>query len=69
MGLRLDRVIDTNLNGFFRVTQPLADAHGAHRWGRIINIEFGGGADGQSRPGQLLRRQGGPARRDQVIGA
>jgi 3-oxoacyl-[acyl-carrier protein] reductase len=31
-------VIDTNLNGFFRVTQPLLMPMVSTRWGRIINI-------------------------------
>lgn len=31
-------VIDTNLNGFFRVTQPLLLPMVRTRWGRIINI-------------------------------
>ncbi len=31
-------VIDTNLNGFFRVTQPLLMPMARQRWGRIINI-------------------------------
>ena len=31
-------VIDTNLNGFFRVTQPLLMPMVRTRWGRIINI-------------------------------
>ncbi len=33
-----DRVIDVNLNGFFRVTQPLLLPMIRTRWGRIINI-------------------------------
>ena len=31
-------VVDTNLNGFFRVTQPLLLPMVGTRWGRIINI-------------------------------
>lgn len=31
-------VIDTNLNGFFRVTQPLVMPMVRQRWGRIVNI-------------------------------
>ncbi len=31
-------VIDTNLNGFFRVTQPLLMPMVRTRWGRIVNI-------------------------------
>jgi 3-oxoacyl-[acyl-carrier protein] reductase len=31
-------VIDTNLNGFFRVTQPLLLPMVRTRWGRIVNI-------------------------------
>jgi 3-oxoacyl-[acyl-carrier protein] reductase len=33
-----DRVIDTSLNGFFRVTQPLLMPMVRTRWGRIVNI-------------------------------
>jgi 3-oxoacyl-[acyl-carrier protein] reductase len=33
-----DRVVDVNLNGFFRVTQPLTLPMIRTRWGRIINI-------------------------------
>lgn len=33
-----NEVIDTNLNGFFRVTQPLLLPMVRTRWGRIINI-------------------------------
>jgi 3-oxoacyl-[acyl-carrier protein] reductase len=32
------RVIDVNLNGFFRVTQPLLLPMARARWGRIVNI-------------------------------
>lgn len=32
------RVIDTSLNGFFNVTQPLLMPMMATRWGRIVNI-------------------------------
>ena len=32
------QVIDTNLNGFFRVTQPLLLPMVRTRWGRIVNI-------------------------------
>ena len=38
-------VIDTNLNGFFRVTQPLLLPMVRTRWGRIINI---GSVSGQA---------------------
>jgi 3-oxoacyl-[acyl-carrier protein] reductase len=31
-------VIDANLNGFFRVTQPLLMPMVRQRWGRIVNI-------------------------------
>jgi len=40
-GMRLDqwsRVIDTSLNGFFNVTQPLLMPMISTRWGRIINL-------------------------------
>ncbi len=38
-------VIDANLNGFFRVTQPLVMPMVRQRWGRIVNI---GSAAGQA---------------------
>jgi len=40
-GMRYEQwlnVIDTNLNGFFNVTQPLMMAMMKTRWGRIINL-------------------------------
>jgi 3-oxoacyl-[acyl-carrier protein] reductase len=40
------RVIDTNLNGFFRVTQPLLLPMVRTRWGRIINISSVAGQAG-----------------------
>ncbi len=39
-------VIDTNLNGFFRVTQPLLLPMVRTRWGRIINISSVSGQAG-----------------------
>jgi 3-oxoacyl-[acyl-carrier protein] reductase len=39
-------VIDTNLNGFFRVTQPLLMPMVRTRWGRIINISSVSGQTG-----------------------
>lgn len=33
-----DEVIDTNLNGFFRVTKPLLRGMVKERWGRIVNL-------------------------------
>ena len=39
-------VIDTNLNGFFRVTQPLLLPMVRTRWGRIINISSVAGQAG-----------------------
>ncbi len=39
-------VIDTNLNGFFRVTQPLLLPMVRCRWGRIINISSVAGQAG-----------------------
>jgi 3-oxoacyl-[acyl-carrier protein] reductase len=39
-------VIDTNLNGFFRVTQPLLMPMVQTRWGRIINISSVAGQAG-----------------------
>jgi 3-oxoacyl-[acyl-carrier protein] reductase len=36
--LQWQRVIDTNLNGFFNVTQPLVMPMIRTRWGRIINL-------------------------------
>ncbi len=40
------RVIDTNLNGFFRVTQPLLMPMVRTRWGRIINVSSVAGQTG-----------------------
>ena len=40
------KVIDTNLNGFFRVTQPLLMPMVRTRWGRIINISSVAGQAG-----------------------
>jgi 3-oxoacyl-[acyl-carrier protein] reductase len=39
-------VIDTNLNGFFRITQPLLLPMVRTRWGRIINISSVAGQAG-----------------------
>lgn len=39
-------VIDTNLNGFFRVTQPLLMPMVQTRWGRIVNISSVAGQAG-----------------------
>jgi 3-oxoacyl-[acyl-carrier protein] reductase len=39
-------VIDTNLNGFFRVTQPLLMPMVRTRWGRIINVSSVAGQTG-----------------------
>jgi len=41
-----EEVIDTNLNGFFRVTQPLLLPMVRTRWGRIINISSVAGQSG-----------------------
>jgi len=41
-----DEVIDTNLNGFFRVTQPLLMPMIRTRWGRIINMSSVAGQAG-----------------------
>ncbi len=40
------RVVDTNLNGFFRVTQPLLLPMVRTRWGRIVNISSVAGQAG-----------------------
>jgi 3-oxoacyl-[acyl-carrier protein] reductase len=40
------RVIDTNLNGFYRVTQPLLMPMVRTRWGRIINVSSIAGQTG-----------------------
>lgn len=40
------QVIDTNLNGFFRVTQPLLMPMMRTRWGRIINVSSVAGQTG-----------------------
>lgn len=41
-----NEVIDTNLNGFFRVTQPLLMPMVRTRWGRIINMSSVAGQAG-----------------------
>jgi 3-oxoacyl-[acyl-carrier protein] reductase len=41
-----DEVIDTNLSGFFRVTQPLLLPMVRTRWGRIVNISSVAGQAG-----------------------
>ena len=41
-----NEVIDTNLNGFFRVTQPLLLPMVRTRWGRIINVTSVAGQTG-----------------------
>lgn len=41
-----DRVIDTNLNGFFNITQPLTMPMIRQRWGRIVNISSIAGITG-----------------------
>ena len=52
------RVIDVSLNGFFNVTQPLLLPMIRTRWGRIVNVSSVAALIGNSRPGQLRRRQG-----------
>ncbi len=61
------KVIDVSLNGFFRVTQPLLLPMMRTRWGRVLNISFGLGADRQPRAGQLCGRQGCAQQRDQGV--
>jgi 3-oxoacyl-[acyl-carrier protein] reductase len=51
-------VIDTNLNGFFRVTQPLLMPMVRTRWGRIVNITSVAGQPAIG-TGQLRRVEGG----------
>jgi 3-oxoacyl-[acyl-carrier protein] reductase len=40
------RVIDTSLDGFFHVTQPLVMAMARRRWGRIVNLSSIAGIHG-----------------------
>jgi 3-oxoacyl-[acyl-carrier protein] reductase len=40
------RVVDTSLDGFFHVTQPLVMAMARRRWGRIVNIASLSGVHG-----------------------
>ena len=63
------RVIDVSVNGFFNVTQPLLLPMIRTRWGRDRQHLLGHGADRQSRPGQLRRRQGRAQLGHQVAGA
>ena len=60
------RCIDVTLAGFFNVTQPLVMPMVRARWGRIINIASVAADRGQSRPGQLRRREGRADRRRKV---
>ena len=46
-----DRVLQTSLNGFFHVTQPLVMPMVRQRWGRIVNISSVSGVVGN--PGQV----------------
>ncbi len=50
------------------MTQPLTLPMIRTRWGRIINIAVGRGADGQQGPGELRRRQGRAQQRHQSPG-
>ena len=63
------RVIDVSLHGFFNVTQPLLMPMIGTRWGRIINLSSVAALAGNRGPGQLRRRQGRTAWRNQIAGA
>jgi 3-oxoacyl-[acyl-carrier protein] reductase len=52
-------VIDTNLNGFFRVTQPLLLPMVRTRWGRIINITSVAGQLGNRGQGNYAAAKAG----------
>jgi 3-oxoacyl-[acyl-carrier protein] reductase len=52
-------VIDTNLNGFFRVTQPLLLPMVRTRWGRIINISSVAGQMGNRGQGNYAAAKAG----------
>lgn len=52
-------VIDTNLNGFFRVTQPLLLPMVRTRWGRIINISSVAGQAGNRGQGNYSAAKAG----------
>jgi 3-oxoacyl-[acyl-carrier protein] reductase len=52
-------VIDTNLNGFFRVTQPLLLPMVRTRWGRIVNITSVAGQAGNRGQGNYAAAKAG----------
>jgi 3-oxoacyl-[acyl-carrier protein] reductase len=52
-------VIDTNLNGFFRVTQPLLLPMVRTRWGRVINISSAAGQIGHRGQGNYAAAKAG----------
>ncbi|HTH78569.1 MAG TPA: 3-oxoacyl-ACP reductase FabG [Ramlibacter sp.] len=52
-------VIDTNLNGFFRVTQPLLLPMVRTRWGRVINISSVAGQIGHRGQGNYAAAKAG----------
>ena len=52
-------VIDTNLNGFFRVTQPLLMPMVRTRWGRIVNISSVAGQMGNRGQGNYAAAKAG----------
>ena len=58
-----DRVLRTNLDGFYNVVHPLVmPMVRARNGGRIVTIASASGRDGKSRAGQLQRFQGRPDR-------
>jgi len=52
-------VIDTNLNGFFRVTQPLLLPMVRTRWGRVVNISSVAGQTGHRGQGNYAAAKAG----------
>ena len=59
-----DQVIAVDLTAAFRLSRGVLRGMMKKRWGRIVSDHLGGRHHGQSRPGQLCRRQGGPGRHD-----
>ncbi len=63
-----DSVLAVNLTAAFRLTRAAVKSMMRKRYGRIVSDRFGRRHHGQSRPGQLCRRQGRPDRHVQGPG-